>query len=133
VEIKYKSVDGTIVSIETDENFGTVILEFEHEEALNNRAETRRHESLSNFDKDSKNADLSTDVCEEVFKTFEKDRLYDAISKLKLSEQNLIQKLYLCKNPISQAEYAKNLGIHEKSMQEKSRRVRRKLEKMLKN
>jgi RNA polymerase sigma factor (sigma-70 family) len=131
VEIKYKSVDGTIVSIETDENFGTVILEFEHEEELNNRAETRRHESLSNFDKDSKNADLSINVCEEVFKTFEKDRLYEAISKLKPDEQIFIYELYLRNNPISQVEMAKNKGISVGSIKMKLHRVKEKLKKLL--
>lgn len=52
---------------------------------------------------------------------------------LKPQGQKLIHKLYLDEKPITQAEYAKSLNIKEKSMQKKSRRIRRKLEKLIKN
>lgn len=60
-------------------------------------------------------------------------KLYNAISKLKLEEQELIHKLYLDKQTMTQAQYAEYLKIQEKSVQEKSRRIRRKLEKLLEN
>ena len=77
--------------------------------------------------------DKSTNIEEDFLESNKVDKLYEAISKLKPAEQKLIHKLYLDKHPMTQAEYADYLRIQEKSVQEKSRRIRRKLEKLLDN
>lgn len=104
-------------------------------EAKNNyRSETRRHQSLSELsDKADLIADESIDIEKDILQKFDIDKLYDAIYKLKPSEQELIHKLYLDKHRMAPAQYAEYLKIQEKSVQEKSRRIRRKLEKLLEN
>jgi len=133
--IEYKFVTGEKVSFnfEIEGELEAEFLEFEHSQKLVDRKETRRHESLSLFDKDSKNKDIGANIHGKVIRAINKDKLYAAISKLKPIEQELLKKLYLTANPISQTQYAAKLGIKEKSVQEKSRRIRRKLENLIEN
>ena len=133
MKIKYKFVTGERVEIEVNNEFAEIMIELESKLEKNNRKETRRHENLSSFDKDSKNSDFSADIYGKVLKSLAKDKLYTAVATLTPREQDLVHKLYLGNNPIPQAQYAKHLNIKEKSVQEKSRRIRRKLEKLMKN
>lgn len=135
MKIEYKFVNGEKVDIEVYGNFEEIILELDHEFKNHERKETRRHESIGNFDDKS---DVWSDkdsesVEEQIFKNFDKDKLYGAISKLKPLEQEFLHNLYLSKSPMTQEKYAQYLGIQEKSVQEKARRIRRKLENLLKN
>ncbi len=132
MKIKYEFLDGQTVQIEVSGEFANVILELEIEQKNNDRKETRRHESLDLLENDICCADKSSDLFDETLKKTNSERLYEAIKKLKPCEKDLIFKLYLSKNPISQSEYARILGITPKSVQEKSRRIRRKLEEFLK-
>ncbi len=72
------------------------------------------------------------DVYEDVIKSLDRDKLYYAIQKLKPHEQKLIHKLYLDRQPMTQEQYANYLGIKVKSVQEKSRRIRKKLQILIK-
>ena len=94
--------------------------------------ETRRHESLDLFDKDERNSDITVDILGDVCRSFDKDKLYDAIAKLKPQEKELIHKLYLDKNPMTQAEYAKELNISYIVLRKRLERIRRKLSNFLK-
>ncbi len=107
MKIKYKFVTGEDVSIEVYGKFEEIMIELDKNLKNNDRKETRRHESLDLFDKDEKNADITTDVLEDVLKNLDKDKLYDAIAKLKPEEHELIHKLYLDKNAMTQEQYAK--------------------------
>ena len=53
------------------------------------------------------------------------DKLHKAISKLKPSEQDIIHKLYLSRNPMTQAEYAKTLGITENAVRKRIAKIKR--------
>lgn len=131
MKIEYKFVTGEDVSIEVYGEFEEIMIELDKNLKNNDRKEMRRHESLDLLDKDEKNADITTDVLEDVLKNLDKDKLYDAIAKLKPEEQELIHKLYLSKSPMTQEQYAKYIGTKVKSVQEKSRRIRRKLEVLM--
>lgn len=131
MKIEYKFVTGENVSIEVYGEFEEIMLELNNNLKNNDRKEMRRHESLDLLDKDEGTADITTDVFEDVLKNLDKDKLYAAIAKLKSQEQDLIHKLYLDKNPMTQEQYAKYIGTKVKSVQEKSRRIRRKLEVLM--
>lgn len=130
--IEYKFVTGEKIHIEVYGKFEEIMLELDKNIKNNDRKETRRHESLSLFDKDVNNIDASVDICEDVIKSLDRDRLYYAIQKLKPQEQKLIHKLYLDRQPMTQEQYANYLGIKVKSVQEKSRRIRKKLKILMK-
>ena len=132
MKIEYKFVTGEKVTAEISDEFKDVVIKLDKEEYNCNRKETRRHKSLSLSDKCIENISLSSDICDDVFKNFDKEKLHNAISLLKPDEQKLLHNLYLNDKPITQKEYANILHINEKSIQEKSRRIRKKLKKFLK-
>ena len=97
MKIEYKFVTGEDVSIEVYGEFEEIMLELDRNLKNNDRKETRRHESLDLFDKDERNSDITVDILGDVCRSFDKDKLYDAIAKLKPQEKELIHKLYLNK------------------------------------
>lgn len=129
MEIEYKFVTGEKVYIEVYGEFEEIMLELDKNLKNNDRKETRRHESLSLFDKDENNIDANMDVYEDVIKSLDRDRLYYAIQKLKPHEQELIHKLYLDEHSISQAEYARILGVTENAIKQRAKWLKNKLKK----
>ena len=132
MKIEYKFVTGEDVSIEVYGEFEEIMLELDRNLKNNDRKETRRHESLDLFDKDVRNSDVTTDVFEDVLRNFYKNKLHDAIAKLKPQEQEILNKLYLDNKPITQAEYAKELNISYIVLRKRIERIRRKLSNFLK-
>ena len=131
MKIEYKFVTGENVSVEVNGEFEEIMLELNSNLKNNDRKEMRRHESLDLLDKDTKSMDVTADILEDVCKNLDKDKLYAAIATLKPGEQELIHKFYLSKNPMTQEQYAKYIGAKVKSVQEKSRRIRRKLQVLM--
>lgn len=131
MEIEYKFVTGEKIHIEVYGKFEEIMFELDKNLKNNDRKETRRHESLSLFDKDGNNIDANADVYEDVIKSLDRDRLYYAIQKLKPHEQELIHKLYLDENSISQAEYARILGVTENAIKQRAKWLKNKLKKLL--
>lgn len=128
--IKYEFLDGKKIEIEVSTELGQVILQIDKEAQNNNRRETRRHQSLSAL---SDKADLVADenIEEDILQKFDMEKLYDAISKLKPSEQELIHKLYLDKQVVAQAEYARRKNVSEVVIWKKVQRIRDKLKKLI--
>ena len=131
MEIEYKFVTGEKIHIEVYGEFEEIMLELDKNLENNNRKETRRHESLSLFDKDENNMDANVDVYEEVIKSLDRDKLYYAIQKLKPKEQELLHNLYFCKNPISQIELARIKNVSVGSIKMQLQRIKAKLKKLL--
>ena len=131
MEIEYKFVTGEKIHIEVYGEFEEIMLELDKNLKNNDRKETRRHESLSLFDKDENNMDANVDVYEDVIKSLDRDKLYYAIQKLKPHEQELIHKLYLDEHPISQADYARILGVTENAIKQRAKWLKNKLKKLL--
>ena len=90
MEIEYKFVTGEKIHIEVYGEFEEIMLELDKNLKNNDHKETRRHESLSLFDKDENNMDANVDVYEDVIKSLDRDELYYAIQKLKPKEQELL-------------------------------------------
>lgn len=93
MKIKYKFVTGERVEFEVNDEFAEIMIELDHKFNNHNRKETRRHESLDLSDKDYKNGDINTDVCDQVLKRIDKDKLHNAIKQLTFNEQDLLHKL----------------------------------------
>lgn len=130
--IKYEFIDGKKIEIEVSTELGQIILQIDKEAKNNDRRETRRHQSLSELsDKADLIADESIDIKKDILQKFDMDRLYDAISKLKPSEQELIHKLYLDKQVMAQAEYARRKNVSEVAIWKKVQRIKDKLKKLM--
>ncbi len=131
MKIEYKFVTGENVSVEVYGEFEEIMLELDKSLKNNGRKETRRHENLDLLDKDERTTDITTDVFEDVLKNLDKDKLYDAIAELKPQEQELIHKLYLDSNLMTQTRYAEILGITENAVQLRLAKIKKKLKLMI--
>ena len=83
------------------------------------------------IDKSDMLIDKRVDLDELIFKKSKVDKLYEAISKLKPAEQELIHKLYIDKNPMTQIEYAKIKNVSVGSVKMRLQRVKAKLKKLI--
>ena len=111
---------------------GETILQIDNEIKNSNRRETRRHQSLNELnDKADLIVDEGINIEENFSQKLEMDKLYAAISKLKPSEQELIHKLYLDKQPMTQAEYSKIKKTSVGSIKMQVQRIKAKLKKLL--
>lgn len=143
MEIVYKFVIGEKVTVDfnakVDEKFRdelyTIIFEMDEEWRKSDRREDNpeRHDSLSDFNDKFKFVENthSPSVSEQVLKNFDKDKLQNAVTKLKPKEQELLRVLYLNKNPITQVELAKIQNVSVGSIKMKLQRIKAKLKKLL--
>ena len=111
MKIEYRFVTGEKVTAEISDEFKDVVIELDKEEYNCNRKETRRHKSLSLSDKSIENMSISSDICDDVFKNFDKEKLHNAISRLKPDEHELSHKVYLDLDKINITKYANSLGV----------------------
>ena len=131
MKIEYRFVTGEKAAIEINGDFEEIILELDKEEYNWNRKETRRHKSLSLSDKSIENMSLSSDICDDVFKNFDKEKLHNAISRLKPNEQELLHKVYLDLDKINITKYANSLGVKPTVLWKRLERIRKKLKNIL--
>ena len=131
MKIEYRFVTGEKAAIEINGDFEEIILELDKEEYNCNRKETRRHKSLSLSDKSIENMSISSDICDDVFKNFDKEKLLIAISLLKPDEQELLHKVYLDLDKINITKYANSLGVKPTVLWKRLERIRKKLKNIL--
>ena len=131
MKIEYRFVTGEKTAIEINGDFEEIILELDKEEYNWNRKETRRHKSLSLSDKSIENMSLSSDICDDVFKNIDKEKLHKAISLLKPDEQELINKIYLNKTKLSISDYAKLANVSQNAIKQRLKRIRKKLKSFI--
>ena len=131
MKIEYRFVTGEKATIEINGDFEEIILELDKEEYNCNRKETRRHKSLSLSDKNIENMSISSDICDDVFKNFDKEKLHNAISLLKPDEQELINKIYLNKTKLSISDYAKLANVSQNAIKQRLKRIRKKLKSFI--
>lgn len=126
--IKYEFLNGDVSEIEVDDSLGEVIVSIDHAVTLNNRRETRRHESYSD-DNDKLDCliDPNADTQRFVLQLMDLEALRKALSQLNPNERYIINRLYLDDETISQAELARELGITEGSVKKSAYRIRLKL------
>ena len=131
MKIEYRFVTGEKTAIEINGDFEEIILELDKEEYNWNRKETRRHKSLSLSDKSIENMSLSSDICDDVFKNIDKEKLHNAIPLLKPDEQELINKIYLNKTKLSISDYAKLANVSQNAIKQRLKRIRKKLKSFI--
>ena len=131
MKIEYRFVTGEKAAIEINGDFEEIILELDKEEYNCNRKETRRHKSLSLSDKSIENMSISSDICDDVFKNFNKEKLHNTISRLKPNEQELLHKVYLDLDKINITKYANSLGVKPTVLWKRLERIRKKLKNIL--
>lgn len=135
MKLEYKFVTGDKVFIDVDKELYDIIFEFDEEWRKSYRRESsnERHNRLDDLnDKSECLKDLENlDVDEQAFKNLNKDKLYAAISKLKSAEQELLYHLFLKKNFITQAAYAKILEITENAVRKRFSKIKLKLKDLL--
>ena len=123
--------DGTAYEeIEVTEEFAAQYAEMEHSDALIERKETRRHQSLD------KSMEHGFDVADPSENTFEKvvinewnRQLYQAIARLSPEQQELLRKVYF--EYIPQTEIAAREGVTKHAINKRLLRILRKLKKFL--
>lgn len=123
--ITYEFATGEKVQVDIDSEFGDIILQFEKAEKLNNRAETRKHQSLDTTIYHSPGTEI------DMLRQFEVNRLYEAIQKLSPEEQDLVHKIYLDPQTISQKEYARRFQMTLSIVEKNIAKTKAKLRKIL--
>lgn len=98
-----------------------------------NHKETRRHGSLDSLNYEGEWFTNDSDISLLLEKKETVGKLRAATDQLKPKQRDLIYALYLSDNPLSQAEYAKQHGIAESSVQQNARRAKQALKTILKN
>ena len=131
MKIEYRFVTGEKVTAEISDEFKDVVIKLDKEEYNCNRKETRRHKSLSLSDKSIENMSISSDICDDVFKNIDKEKLHNAISRLKPNEQELLHKAYLDLDKINITKYANSLGVKPTVLWKRLERIRKKLKNIL--
>ena len=132
MEIIYKFVTGENIKVVVAEEFEGAIMQMDKDLYNNNQKETRRHQSFNEIiDKADMLIDKTINIDELILKNSKVDKLYEAISKLKPAEQELIHKLYLDKHPMTQSEYAKSINISDTAMWKKVQHLRDKLRNLI--
>lgn len=133
MKIKYEFLKGQVVEVEVSDEIGAVIVQIEKDTANSDRRETRRHVSFEEWtEKTDTLADPEADVEREVMNRDDAAALHRAIARLKPDEQDLLRRVYLDKHPMTQAEYARQLGITENAVQLRAASIRKKLRKLIK-
>ncbi len=127
MKIEYKFVTGENVSVEVYGEFEEIMLKLDKSLKNNDRKETRRHKSLDLLKENEQMANIFGDIC----RNFNNSKVYDAIAKLKPQEQELIHKLYLDRNPMTQAQYSEMLGITENDVRKRLSKIKIKLQQLL--
>lgn len=131
MKVIYKFLTGDYSEVDVTGSLEYFLKEIEADTSNSNRRETRRHESYNKSSNLRILADTSVDIEADFIKEQEIQTLYNAISKLKPSEIDLIYKLYLSESTCSQAEIARELSISETAVWKRSERIRKKLRKLI--
>ena len=128
MKISYTFVTGDTTEVEVSEEIGAVIVESRHQEALNDRKESRRHYHYDADDvyEGSEYGAEDPDLLA-LFPTYAQERVALAMTALTAAQKEVISALYL--EGLLAKEYAAKKGISEAAVS-KTRKIA--LEKMKK-
>ena len=132
MKIKYQFANESI-EVEVSDDWGNILIDLDRQEYNVNKKETRRHVSLNGMDYEGDIFADEIDIEELILKEEMSEVLRAAIRKLKPQQQELIYALYLSERPMSQAEYGKQIGIEETSVQQNARRAKARLKEIINN
>ena len=132
MEVTYNFANGENITVLVDEKLGGTIMQLDKDLYNNNHKETRRHQSLNEMvDKADTFVDKNINIEDDFLRRSDVDKLYEAISKLTPSEQELLHKLYLSKYPMTQIEFSKEKNISVGNIKMRLQRIKLKLKKLM--
>lgn len=129
MKIKYEFVTGA-TEVEVSEEWGSVLIDLDREEYNNNHRETRRHCSLDNYIYEGMDFAAEDNALTELLgRDYQEDELYEAISKLKPQQQELIHKIFF--EGYTANEYAAMCGVGKSAISRRISRIKNYLKKFL--
>ena len=128
MKIEYKFTDET-VEIEVADEWGELIIDLDRQEYNNEHAETRRHCSLEDYNRDGQLIPSNIDLEGDVISASEYERLYRAFRELNPRQKSLIQKVFF--DGMSYAEIARAEGVDESAIRHATTRALKKIKKIL--
>ena len=122
-------VKGRIIeTIEVDEYWGNILVEFDNQEAANDKKETRRHASLDAMEYEGEFFATNDSYFEKMFDGPDYvDRLHNAMKMLTPKQKELLKALYF--DGVSQEEYAEKLGINQCNVSRQLHTIFKKIKK----
>lgn len=130
MKIKYQFINGDSMEVEVSEEIGAVIVESRHQEALNDRKESRRHyhyDADDIYEGEEYGAD-DPDLLA-LFPTDAQDKVALAMASLTESQREVISALFLEGLPAK--EYAAKKGISEAAVSKAKKAALEKMKKVL--
>lgn len=129
MKIKYEFVTET-TEVEVSEEWGSVLIDLDREEYNNNQTEKRRHYSLDRCLYEGLDFTFYDEgLINLLGRNFREDKLYEAISKLKPQQQELIHKIFF--EGYSVSECATMLGVDGSAVSHRLKRIKKSLRKLL--
>lgn len=120
------------IEVEVEDEFAITYNSMEKRDALDERRETRRHQSLNaSIDNGFDFPDKTVNIEENAIKAEQDSELHKAIARLEPQQQELIKKVYF--ENVSQDEISRQLGIAKQSVSDRMARIYKQLKKLLKN
>lgn len=120
----------TYAEIEVTDELAAAYAEMEHKEKLNERRETRRHQSLDkSLEHGFDVADATADVWAQVERRERAQKLYAAITRLSPEQQELLRQVYF--EYVPQTEIAAHEGVTKKAINNRLKRILTKLKNLL--
>lgn len=128
-EIKF--YDGTAyVNVEVTEEFAAQYIEMERKDALIERKETRRHQSLDrSMEHGFDIADPSENIFDKIELVERNQQLYQAILHLPQEQRRLLYEIYF--EYIPQTEIARRQGVTKSAINKRLSRILARLKKLL--
>ena len=128
MKIEYKFVTGA-VEVEVSNEWGTLLVDMDHQEYNNDHKETRRHCSLDAFNLDDALFPSDVDVLRDILKAEDAERLHRAIAKLEPRQQKLIRQVFF--EGRGYTDIARSEGLDESAVRHATTRSVKKLKKFL--
>ncbi len=126
----YKFADGTKSVVEVEDELYDLLIEMDKEEKYGNRRETRRHVSLDALTELNVEPSYTDEYnFDEIFGGMENEQLQEAISQLLPSQQDLLNRLFVERQTVS--EIAASDGVAVCSISNRLARIYKKLKNFL--
>lgn len=129
MKVHYTFATGEVSEIEVTEELGAEISDMEKAAGNNDRAETRRHQSLNAMDYEGKTAADPTDVAALVMKQIERESLEQAISLLLPQQVRMIRAIFF--EGMTVSAYAAQEGVDQSAISHRLQTIYRHLKKNL--
>jgi RNA polymerase sigma-70 factor (ECF subfamily) len=125
MKIQYEFATGEAVEVEVDDSLGQVIAQIEKLDALQERRETRRHNSLEKLSerKDGEVADPKAVIDDEQID------LYTAIERLTAGQRRLVKEVYF--DGLTVREIAERDGVLVQAVYSRLNKIHSRLKKIL--